>query len=84
MFPQKGWGTAPPGCPLLAFRVGCPSPEFVITRGRHPLGRGDNILPSMGVLILLVCPTGVHPSPHLGVQARPWSECPAGTLLTLL
>lgn len=90
---RKGGAQHPPGCPLLAFRAGCPSPEFVITRGRHPLRCGDNILPLMGVLILLICPTGVHLGPHLGVQARSWSESPAGptwrsgghgTLLTLL
>ena len=91
MFPQEGWGgwvppvgpTAPcpqhpPGCPLLAFRASCPSPEFVITREWHPLRCGDNIPPFMGALILLVCPTGVHLGPCLGVQARSWSECSAG------
>lgn len=55
----------PPGCPLLAFRAGCPSPEFVITRVWHPLRCGDNVPPLVGVLILLICPTGVHLGPLL-------------------
>ena len=78
MFPQEGRGGGvppvgptppcpqhPPGCPLLAFRAGCPSPEFVITRVWHPLRCGDNVPPLVGVLILLICPTGVHLGPLL-------------------